>query len=261
MVFMKRINKIIKQINENKLVHVVNQLLLTATIFFLCGVSMIVVIHHTSPEENIKSKRGPYFSSQDFVAPIPERDIWENLPTPTPTPRPPMPNPNPIIELVDNLEITYETMKFEYAGRHFITSYCPSECGYNGSNYPVGWTTSSGTICHYSDDWKEPTTCAIDRNFHRYNEIILVGDPNDPDNRKIYKTEDTGPGVRGLWVDCFVLTYAEVQSWNTRYESVYNVSYVTNTTLGGTFHNWWATDRMIEDIPDYVPYPYWGIHN
>ena len=119
------------------------------------------------------------------------------------------------------LSITYTTVEYEYLGRYFITAYCPAECG--GS-----WQTSSGATCHYSDDWATPTTCAIDRRYHGYNEFLMVGEPGDP-NRKVYQTEDTGPGVRGLWIDCFVETMDEVQSWPTRWDSVYRVEYITKT--------------------------------
>lgn len=128
-----------------------------------------------------------------------------------------------------SFDITYQYRVYDYLGEYFITAYCPEECGYNGSNYPAGWTTSSGTICHYSQEWDEPTTCAIDRTRHGFNEVILVGDPNDPDNRKIYNTEDTGPGVRGAWVDCFVESMDEVRSWPTGWRSVYAVRYETKT--------------------------------
>ena len=120
--------------------------------------------------------------------------------------------------LWDSLDITYTTIETEYIGRYFVTAYCPEECGYNGSNYPKGWTTSSGAICHYSEDPYEPTTCAIDRSVHKYNELLMI-------EGKVYKTEDTGPGVRGFWVDCFVETMAEVYAWNTGYKAVYSVSY------------------------------------
>ena len=253
---MRKLTKIIKQISDERLIKVVNQLILVATIFTLCGLSIYITMPHADHTKTEKGKRGPYFEAHDFVVPLPENDWWNNLPTPTPTPRAPMPTPNPVLEVVDNMVITYTTMEFEYVGRHFITAYCPSECGYNGNNYPVGWTTSSGTICHYSDDWKEPTTCAIDRNFHKYGEIILIGDPYDPDNRKIYITEDTGPGVKGLWVDCFVETMSEVKSWNTRYDRVYNVTYVTHTTTVGAVRGYWVNARMVEFLKDQLRYPY-----
>lgn len=121
----------------------------------------------------------------------------------------------------NDITVTYTTIELDYLGRYFITAYCPEECG--GS-----WMTSSGAICHYSDTWSEPTTCAIDRNYHGYNEILQVGDPDDPE-RKIYITEDTGPGVRGLWIDCFVITMDEVKAWPTGWKPVYSVSYVTHT--------------------------------
>lgn len=137
-------------------------------------------------------------------------------------PKPKMWEPNEIINMIDSMEIHYQTMEFEYIGRHFITAYCPEECGWS-------WGASSGATCHWSSDWKTPTTCAIDLGYHKYGEVILIGDPKDPNNRKIYITEDTGPGVKGLWVDCFVETMDEVRRWNTRYDSVYKVIYVDNT--------------------------------
>lgn len=116
-----------------------------------------------------------------------------------------------------SVSITYTTTELDYLGRYFVTSYCPEECG--GS-----WMTSSGATCHYSSAWDEPTTCAIDRSLHGYNELIQVGDPWDA-NKKIYVTEDTGPGVRGAWVDCFVETMSEVRAWPTGWRNVYAVSY------------------------------------
>lgn len=120
----------------------------------------------------------------------------------------------------------YYTTEYEYIGRYFITAYSPEECGYNGSNYPAGWVTSSDTICHQSDDWKTPNTCAIDRDYHKYGEILLIGDPNNPDNRRTVITEDTGPGVQGHWIDVFVDSYDQVINWNTRYDNVYRVKYI-----------------------------------
>jgi 3D (Asp-Asp-Asp) domain-containing protein len=119
--------------------------------------------------------------------------------------------------IFDHVTVGYTFIELEYLGSYFITAYCPEECGWS-------WETSSGATCHYSDDWATPTTCAIDRNYHGYWETLQVGDPDDP-NKKIYMTEDTGPGVRGRWVDCFVETMDEVQSWPTRWDSVYAVEY------------------------------------
>ena len=92
--------------------------------------------------------------------------------------------------LWQSLDVTYTTMETEYIGRYFITAYCPAECG--GS-----WTTSSGARCHQSSDWTEPNTVAIDRRYHKYGELLLIGDPDDPNNRQVVVTEDTGPGVVG----------------------------------------------------------------
>ena len=111
------------------------------------------------------------------------------------------------IEIIKHVDI-----EAEYIGEYFVTAYCPEECG--GS-----WSTSSGVTCHYSDDPLEPTTCAIDRNYHGYGEYLMI-------DGKIYVTEDTGPGVKGRWVDCFVETMDEVNSWDTGWKSVYSVTFV-----------------------------------
>lgn len=111
------------------------------------------------------------------------------------------------IEIVKHVDI--ET---EYIGEYFVTAYCPEECGWS-------WSTSSGATCHYSDDPLEPTTCAIDRSYHGYGEYLMI-------DGKIYVTEDTGPGVKGRWVDCFVETMDEVWAWPTGWKSVYSVEFV-----------------------------------
>lgn len=113
--------------------------------------------------------------------------------------------------------ITFITVDYEYLGTYFITAYSDEET----------WSrmTASGEEVHYSDEWYIPSSCAIDRNYHSFYEEILVGDPDDPDNRRIYITEDTGSGVKGRWVDCFVETLEEVNSFPTRFDSVWSVSY------------------------------------
>ena len=136
--------------------------------------------------------------------------------------------------IIWNVPIVYEYVETEYIGRYFITAYCPEECGYNGNNYPTGWKTSTDTICHYSEDWREPTTCAIDPRVRKYGEYIMVGDP-DSSRKKIYRCEDCGPGVKGQWVDCFVETYSEVRSWDTRYDNVYLVSFKTEVLEGDLY--------------------------
>ena len=181
------------------------------------------------------------FTPKDFVADIPHH-TWVQ---PIKTRYYETPWLNEYFEmqsLMWNVPISYSYIETEYIGRYFITAYCPEECGWNGSNYPVGWKTSTDTICHYSEDWREPTTCAIDPKVRRYGEYIMVGDP-DSSNKKIYRCEDCGPGVQGQWVDCFVETYSEVQSWNTRYDNVYLVRFKTATLEGSLYE----IDRRMND--------------
>ena len=159
----------------------------------------------------------------------------KSIPTNTPTPMPiSMQTLDTVVRRKQFLEMefTYYTMEFEYLGTYFITAYSPEECGYNGNNYPKGWVTASDTICHQSDDWEIPNTCAIDRKYHKYGEILLVGDPNDPDNRQVVVTEDCGPGVKDHWIDMFVDSYDQVVNFNTRYDDVYRVTYVEHIITG-----------------------------
>lgn len=109
-------------------------------------------------------------------------------------------------------------LEFEYLGTYFITGYSDEET--------YSRMTASGEEVHFSEEWDEPTTCAIDRNYHSFGDILLVGDPYDPDNRKLYIAEDTGSAVKGHHVDCFVETMEEVNNFPTRYESVYLVTYI-----------------------------------
>lgn len=126
-----------------------------------------------------------------------------------------------------DVPLSYNYIEYEYLGMYFVTAYCPEECGWNGSNFPKGWTTASDTICHYSDDWKTPTTCAIDRNYFGFGEYLMIGHPDSKD-KKIYVTEDTG-AFRGRWIDCFVETMYEVDTWATGYYPVYSVEFKTKT--------------------------------
>lgn len=121
---------------------------------------------------------------------------------------------NEVYELANKwrtMDITYQTIELTYIGKYFVTAYCPEECG--GS-----WQTSSGKTCHYETDNREPTTCAIDRRLHAYGEIFSI-------EGKLYVSEDTGSGVQGAWIDCFVETMDEVRAWDTGYKSVYSVSW------------------------------------
>lgn len=124
--------------------------------------------------------------------------------------------------LLAQLPCEYQYFEYEYIGYYFVTAYCPEECGYNGSNYPKGWTTSTGTICHYSDTWSEATTCAIDPKVRKYGDYILVGNPDSKD-KKLYHAEDCGPGVQGKWIDCFRDNYSDMASFPTGYYPCYLV--------------------------------------
>ena len=75
----------------------------------------------------------------------------------------------------------------------------------------------------------------------------MGGDP-DSSNKKIYHCEDCGPGVKGQWVDCFVETYSEVQSWNTRYDNVYLVKFKTATIEGDLYRTNKLLDDAIQEI-------------
>ena len=118
---------------------------------------------------------------------------------------------------------TYTIMHKDYIGTYFITAYCPSECGYNGENYPTGWTTASGEICHRAD-WEdrlwEPTTCAIDRSIHSFGDMFYIEEFD-----RVFVAEDTGPGVNGRHLDLFYEEYDDVVSFPTGYYAVYSVWY------------------------------------
>lgn len=165
-----------------------------------------------------ETEKRQIFTPRDFGS-APRVEHKRATPTPTPTPRAELIEADKLRETAQAIPITYTARELDYIGEYFITSYCPAECG--GS-----WQTSSGETCHYSDDPNEPTTCAIDRSIHSYYELIAV---EFEDELKIYITEDTGPGVRGRWLDAFVETMSEVNAWPTGYKSVYSVSYTTTT--------------------------------
>ena len=123
----------------------------------------------------------------------------------------------------DGKVTTYTIMHKDYIGTYFITAYCPSECGYNGENYPTGWTTASGEICHRAD-WEDrlwsPTTCAIDRNIHGFGDMFYIEEFD-----RVFVAEDTGPGVNGRHLDLFYEEYDDVISFPTGYYDVYSVWY------------------------------------
>lgn len=123
---------------------------------------------------------------------------------------------------------TYTIMHKDYIGTYFITAYCPHECGYREyddgtDNFPAGWTTASGEICHRAD-WEDrlwsPTTCAIDRSIHSFGDMFYIEEFD-----RVFIAEDTGPGVNGRHLDLFYETYDEMASFPTGYYDVYSVWY------------------------------------
>lgn len=130
---------------------------------------------------------------------------------------------NLFIEYMSDSEVTITIMQLESLGWYFITAYCPSECGWNGSNYPTGWTTASGEICHRADwehRYSEPTTCAISRSVHSFGEYFYIEEFD-----RVFISEDTGPGVQGKHLDLFYEDYDSVLSFPTGYYEVFSVKY------------------------------------
>lgn len=156
---------------------------------------------------------------------VPARDLWVELPKFSPTPTP------IIIEEIEIepqvILITYKRMELTSLGNYYITSYCPSECGYNGSNYPTGWMTASDTICHrasYDYRLSEPTTCAIDRKLHKFGTEFYI-----PYFDRTFVAEDTGSVVKGKHLDLFYEEYSDVCSFPTGYYEVFAVEWVEET--------------------------------
>ena len=167
------------------------------------------------------------FTPKDFVVPLP-KEQWNFKQAQKVNRLPQFDEWYQMRSLMAQLPCEYQYLEYEYIGYYFLTAYAPEECGYNGSNFPKGWTTASDTICHYSDDWKTPTTCAIDRNYFGFGEYLLIGDPysSNPADKKIYVTEDTG-AFRGKWIDVFRPNYADMAAFPTGYYPVYKVTFKT----------------------------------
>ena len=160
------------------------------------------------------------FRALDMIVPIPES---EYVPPPTPTPNVFREN---LIDNVNELSIEYTDIELEYIGTYYITAYCPWECGYNGENFPKGWYTASGTICHRADwenRYSEPTTCAIDRRYHSFGDLFYIEEFD-----RVFVAEDTG-AFSGKWLDLFYEDYDEMAAFPTGYYTVYSVEYVTKT--------------------------------
>ena len=183
---------------DNRQINAINNLLLFASFALVFGIVLMIPEERPEQEEEpkettesseIQEVEGRKRKSREINPYISEemeaRNIWQSV------------------------EVTYLTIETEYLGRYFVTAYSDEETNSRA--------TASGVEVHYSEDNFEPTTCAIDRNFHRFGELFMI-------DGHVYVAEDTG-AFRGLWIDCFVETMEEVWLWNTGYKSVYSVSY------------------------------------
>lgn len=114
--------------------------------------------------------------------------------------------------------------EYQYLGYYYLTAYCPQECGFNGSNYPTGWRTASGAICHRAEEENrltEPTTCAIDRKYHSFGTVFYI-----PYFDRTFIAEDTGSAVKGYHLDLFYEDYGSMAAFPTGYYEVYSVTYI-----------------------------------
>lgn len=184
------------------------------TIILMVGASALVSDAPVREQDQFSD-----LSIKDFPVPLPryETNIYETEETEETEYIP------EILNLIAESEVTVTVMKKESLGWYFITAYCPSECGYNGSNYPTGWTTASGEICHradYEDRLTEPTTCAISRSIHSFGELFYIEEFD-----RVFISEDTGPGVQGKHLDLFYEEYADVVSFPTGWYEVFSVEY------------------------------------
>lgn len=126
-----------------------------------------------------------------------------------------------ILDQIETIDYSYITIEKEYIGRYFITAYCDcSKCC-----WPSTGKTASGTDTHYSDEWNEPTTCAIDRRIHGFGEFLMV-------DGKIYRTEDTGSAVKGHHIDVYRPNHDSVKHFDSHYSSVYKVTFTTHQMEG-----------------------------
>jgi len=194
----------------------------------LALLSSVIVESKHAPESSNKV----YFAPQDFASPLPT--CTPNTPTPTPTPTPTVLNKIN----ADDFTITGYTLELTPLGTYFITAYCPYECGFNGENYPTGWQTASGAICHRSS-WQmrliEPTTCAVDPNLHYINadgwgDMFYIEEFD-----RVFIAEDTGGAVKGKHLDLFYEDYEDVVSFPTGYYTVYAVDIIEYKTRAGDY--------------------------
>lgn len=154
------------------------------------------------------------FSAKDFEVPIP-KDFKRQGPPDGLTWY------NEFKPMLDDLELTYEITTIEKTniGKYFITAYSPQETG--------SWGTASGTTLHradYNHRLNEPTTCAIDRNLHRFGDLFYIEEFD-----RVFVAEDTGSAVKGKHLDLGYTDLASVWSFPTGYYTVYRVEYITES--------------------------------
>ena len=204
---------------ESTLIETVDALFVFATLFLVNGLSIYVSKEHSNRMTKPQHKQERFQVREK--EPEPFIDYKRNLK-----------GASDFKDKIDSLDVFIDSIEYEYIGTYFVTAYCPAECGYveysdGTDNFPKGWVTASDTICHYSESNWEPTTCAIDRNYFGFEEVIAI---DFDGTMKTYVTEDTG-AFRGKWIDCFVETMYEVQTWGTGYYPVYTVEFRTNITI------------------------------
>lgn len=112
--------------------------------------------------------------------------------------------------------ITEMNIEYDYLGYYYCTAYSPQETG--------SWGTASGTTLHRADyEYRltEPTTCAIDRNLHRFGDLFYI-----PAFDRVFVAEDTGSAVRGNHLDLGYTDLESVWSFPTGSYEVYSVDYI-----------------------------------
>lgn len=204
---------------ESTLIETVDALFVVTTLFLINGLSIYVSKEHSNRMTKPQHKQERFQVREREPEPI--IDYKRNLK-----------GARDFKDKIDSLDVFIDSIEYKYIGTYFVTAYCPAECGYveyydGTDNFPKGWMTASGTICHYSESNWEPTTCAIDRNYFGFEEIIAI---DFDGTMKTYVTEDTG-AFRGKWIDCFVESMYEVQTWQTGYYPVYTVEFRTNIPI------------------------------
>lgn len=172
---------------------------------------VLMIISLITLTYNVIIENKVFFSSKDMYVELPEI-VYS--PPPEPEKIDMLEYSRWLQRAISDIEITveYPRMCIGDSYRMFITAYCAEECGWN-------YSTSSGATCHRTvngDTIFEPTTCAIDLRYFRYGTLFYV-----PSEDRVYVAEDTGPGVKGLWMDTYQEDMSDVYGYNTRYETVY----------------------------------------